>query len=65
MKSNHKKPYYIGSELNAIDSVLLKLKLKPLHDFTRAPRSIARQEALEGIGVSKLAALLSPSIASS
>ena len=39
-KSNHMKGYYIGSEVNAIDSVLVKLK--PPHDFTRAPRSIAR-----------------------
>ena len=39
-KSNHMKAFYLGAELNSIDSVFIKLK--PPHDFTRAPRSISK-----------------------
>ena len=39
-KSNHRKPFYLGSKLKSLDSELLKQK--PPHDFTRAPRSIQK-----------------------
>ena len=39
-KSSHMKAFYLGAELNSIDSVFVKLK--PPHDFTRAPQSISK-----------------------
>ncbi len=37
---NHGQPYYIGTSVNSIDSLLLIQR--PPHDFSRAPRSIAK-----------------------
>lgn len=37
---NHGEPYYIGTSVNSIDSLLLTQH--PPHEFSRAPRSIAK-----------------------
>ena len=37
---NHREPYYLGRKLKEIDELLLKQQ--PPHNFTRAPRSLAK-----------------------